>query len=316
MSGDFGGNGDWGFDGFFNTGSQPQKYDGVKKAYDLDWGDGFVTSMSGGGDQKRGDFAYHESDNIDLVISAVPAGGDVNVGCGDMSCVAAAGAVVKAKRIVYLKWPDYGVPKYTKAFWLALVSDIYNRRMTTVHCQCAGGHGRTGTMLAILFQLSTNRFNNVGDLIRYIREQYRPKAVETREQAYYIASICDISVDGVDKLFIEKPIVVATKTQSTTKGKGVDTPMPSMSTKNMTPEQVATSKTPEFLSFDRYTNYLDLDVAVVIYERWLRCGKPEVRNAGPTVEFYGVPVDQIKDDKLDEFKKQSQPCWVNQSHIK
>lgn len=53
---------------------------------------------------------------------------------------------------------------------------------------CAGGHGRTGTVLAALLRASRFRTGD-GDLVGYIRSHYCERAVETMEQVAYLRSL-------------------------------------------------------------------------------------------------------------------------------
>ncbi|HKE75437.1 MAG TPA: hypothetical protein VKB57_17570, partial [Acidimicrobiales bacterium] len=54
-----------------------------------------------------------------------------------------------------------------------------------VEIGCLGGHGRTGTALACLAVLCGHR---AGDAVAWVRAAYCPGAVETDEQAAFVAA--------------------------------------------------------------------------------------------------------------------------------
>ena len=97
---------------------------------------------------------------------------------------------------VSLDWPDFSIPKVNKYFWYALVDDIHEHNIKVISTQCAGGHGRTGTQLAILAHLllptEEHAWTDAGQLIEWVREQHCTHAVETKNQQQYIAEVCDI----------------------------------------------------------------------------------------------------------------------------
>ena len=106
--------------------------------------------------------------------------------------------------LVYLDFPDFGVPALNKYFWYALVDDIREHGIKSVSTQCAGGHGRTGVQLAILrYLMATDAeratYTDAGVLIDWVREIHCTHAVETKGQQEYIAMVCDIPV-GENKI--------------------------------------------------------------------------------------------------------------------
>ena len=82
--------------------------------------------------------------------------------------------------------PDFDVPLLYKADWLVITDNIRKHCNTLI--MCAGGHGRTGTVLAI-----------VGCLLEYIperkcpvswvKENYCSRAIESQDQRDYIGFI-------------------------------------------------------------------------------------------------------------------------------
>ena len=82
-----------------------------------------------------------------------------------------------------IEWPDGKVPDVTRKEWLRLIQDLrlFNGNVL-VHC--VGGHGRTGTCLTILGKLSGAL--DIVDPIKWVRENYCTKTVETQCQIEYL----------------------------------------------------------------------------------------------------------------------------------
>jgi hypothetical protein len=80
-------------------------------------------------------------------------------------------------------WPDFRLPR-SSADALAALRDAFERSATTrVEIACDGGTGRTGTALAILA-----RYAGVPaeDAVRWVRSNYRARAVETPWQRRFV----------------------------------------------------------------------------------------------------------------------------------
>lgn len=106
-----------------------------------------------------------------------------------------------------LKWPDMGVPTLTKEFWIELAYQLrkkgrdkerfYKKYKVMIHC--IGGHGRTGTALAILTNLCSDKISNPefhdSKLLEIIRAKHCEKAVETARQIDYIEYILGLKLD-------------------------------------------------------------------------------------------------------------------------
>ena len=81
-------------------------------------------------------------------------------------------------------WPDFGLPEdpdvaarqITDAFLRA-------RRGELVEVGCLGGSGRTGTVLACMAVLAGVP---ASETVSWVREAYRPQAVETPEQEAWV----------------------------------------------------------------------------------------------------------------------------------
>lgn len=83
-------------------------------------------------------------------------------------------------------WPDFGVPSDTDTLRLAL-TDVVDRarRESAVELGCLGGHGRTGTALACLAVLAGAPAD---EAVAWVRANYCSKAVETEQQAKFVAA--------------------------------------------------------------------------------------------------------------------------------
>lgn len=97
---------------------------------------------------------------------------------------------------VALGWPDGGVPLFPQSTWLALADAIKNTDGDIGVC-CVGGHGRTGTAVAILASL-LGAVPGDEDPVVWLRKRYCREAVETQGQADYIAAMTgrSVSVEG------------------------------------------------------------------------------------------------------------------------
>jgi len=99
--------------------------------------------------------------------------------------------------VVRISWPDYDVPALDHQFWLDLI-EVINRKwaaheITGVTACCVGGHGRTGTALAILAGL-TGACKS--DPVLFIRKHYCKKVVESESQVKYIEEMTGIKVEA------------------------------------------------------------------------------------------------------------------------
>lgn len=99
---------------------------------------------------------------------------------------------------IEIEWPDMRTPRVPPAFWTSLVEDIRAKdQIRTVQAQCMGGHGRTGTALAIfLGLLRPSAYDTVDAVVKDLRMLYCEKAVETADQFEYIARATGKPYDG------------------------------------------------------------------------------------------------------------------------
>ena len=83
-----------------------------------------------------------------------------------------------------LVWDDFGTPEVDPDWWYELV-DFFKEKMNGhVAIYCYGGHGRTGTALAILAAIGG--VVPQGDPVAWVRKNYCQKAVESAPQVRYI----------------------------------------------------------------------------------------------------------------------------------
>ena len=84
----------------------------------------------------------------------------------------------------WLRWPDWWLPADPVEARQAL-ADVWRRTESErVEVACSGGQGRTGTALACLAILDGVART---DAVRYVREHYHPRAVETPWQRGFVA---------------------------------------------------------------------------------------------------------------------------------
>lgn len=83
-----------------------------------------------------------------------------------------------------VQWADYGLPRHL-GIAMDQISDAYDRAINgeKVEVSCIGGHGRTGTALAIMCVLGGMHYD---DAILHVREAYCKKAIETEDQEWYV----------------------------------------------------------------------------------------------------------------------------------
>jgi len=84
----------------------------------------------------------------------------------------------------WVRWPDFALPADPALLREALVELLSRCRDERTEVACLGGTGRTGTALACLAILDGVA---PGEAVEFVRRGYRPKAVETRAQAAFVA---------------------------------------------------------------------------------------------------------------------------------
>ncbi len=146
--------------------------------------------------------------NFDLVISlefCKPINNSIITGSNISS--------VELRRLInsteHLKidWPDFGIPQLDKDFWIKLSYFLRKKgrdrerfgKTYKVMVHCMGGHGRTGTALAILANMCTDEGWKDEDLLCKIRENHCSKAVENSTQIKYIERMTGVKISKSDK---------------------------------------------------------------------------------------------------------------------
>jgi protein-tyrosine phosphatase len=83
-----------------------------------------------------------------------------------------------------IDWPDFGVPRDREAA-AAQIRTAFERARAgeRVEVGCAGALGRTGTVLAAMAVLAGVP---AADAVRWVRENYNARAVETDEQEEWV----------------------------------------------------------------------------------------------------------------------------------
>lgn len=107
--------------------------------------------------------------------------------------------------IIKINWSDGNAPDLTEEDWRDLIDSLGQLRLRlgrenlNVLVCCLGGHGRTGTALAIFAALTGVASRKP---VSFIRKQYCINAIETQSQCGYIKKIAktamqsDLSVSG------------------------------------------------------------------------------------------------------------------------
>lgn len=85
-------------------------------------------------------------------------------------------------------WGDGKAPELTLDEWKALITDI-SKVKGKVFLHCVGGHGRTGTALAVIAHLTNMNYGDHEGIVQFLRASYCEKIVETTKQTEYLKSI-------------------------------------------------------------------------------------------------------------------------------
>ena len=149
-----------------------------------------------GGGTSRGMKLQYEGVNINLTKFSKDA--DLEVSGLDMPLTKRWEAPM-----ISLPITDGQAPWWPEQFWHDLIADL--RRLAEgrekgldVVVYCVGGHGRTGTVLAVLAGLMGVAKT---DPVQFIRDEYCEKVVETVAQVEYIARITGIDVEAEARPF-------------------------------------------------------------------------------------------------------------------
>lgn len=95
---------------------------------------------------------------------------------------------------VKLDWPDYGAVRLPKQFWIDLIKYAKEHK-SRILVFCEGGHGRTGTAVAVMMVLGLGYTPR--QAVQWLRKHYCGEAVESQAQMHYIESMYDAEASNV-----------------------------------------------------------------------------------------------------------------------
>lgn len=88
---------------------------------------------------------------------------------------------------VVLNWPDMSAPPFSYTLWTDIYSKIKAEGIEQVMVCCAGGMGRTGTVLSSF--LITKGGYTPDAAVKFVRDNYNKRAVESRAQHDYLVDM-------------------------------------------------------------------------------------------------------------------------------
>lgn len=106
---------------------------------------------------------------------------------------------------IQINWVDGGVPAIDIKGWKNILSEL-RRIGKNVIVFCTGGHGRTGTALAILSVLC-GVVGKDENPIEFVRKNHCKEAVETEDQVEYIAEITGCDAFSIPSMYFHKNLV-------------------------------------------------------------------------------------------------------------
>lgn len=121
----------------------------------------------------------------------------------------------------HLGWPDFGTPSlsHRKVLWMARYALDTARQGDSVEIGCIGGHGRTGTFLAILEMLTHERADHLR-AISNVRKFHCREAIESWGQERYLLEIECILLGVRIPPMPPRPVPKPSPAPAPAKGKG------------------------------------------------------------------------------------------------
>jgi len=281
----------------------PPCHTGNVHVFDFQRGD-LVVEVWGGG-------TLHSSvHTVDFILLALQSNDD-----GDCAPVRLKGlamprlAKYSQLRVVHMDIPDGAIPGYPLNFWKDFIDELFDIAVkepdhkAKLLVRCAGGHGRTGTVLAALL-VAAQILPPETDPVAWIRTHYCTEAIETSAQIQYIELL-----SGVRSKEMPRPFPVG--------GAGTQAVSGRMTTAHMTTTNghtqtgmAATSTDADFsLDYDRADERLLNDVDSVPLDDLYVFGFPETYPM--SVEYDAVHKDwEYIYQSNNELLYTTTPPWV------
>lgn len=90
----------------------------------------------------------------------------------------------------FINWPDFGEPSYLLGAVHKIIHALFlAQKGSRVEIGCIGGHGRTGTILAVMTVMMGR---DPKQAIYHIRKHYCEFAIETPIQAWFITAVYEM----------------------------------------------------------------------------------------------------------------------------
>lgn len=106
---------------------------------------------------------------------------------------------VPATPVLTIEWPDASVPELTDPKWWQRLATRLKQVNGIVTINCMGGHGRTGTCVAILAHY-LGAVPAEEDVVTWVRKAGCPEMVESHEQLEYITAMTGLVTDALPSL--------------------------------------------------------------------------------------------------------------------
>jgi len=112
----------------------------------------------------------------------------------------------------YLPWQDFGLPKVPMVTVIGVVDELIEkiRAGLTVEIGCMGGHGRTGSLLALI---AVRLGSTASEAIRFVHNDYCHHAIEGEKQEWYIHQFA-ARISGMD-FDVPPPFLIGDKAVET-----------------------------------------------------------------------------------------------------